>query len=192
MYNRKKLEGLMDWNEILELQKVLVLKKKEKKQVKEMISMKKVKVKEYINYLNEQKYKFRKYKQIEELTVTDIDRSRSYPVAICKNQVGKTVKIGVAFLKIYYTKVDENRFVLENNKIYQAVQIPEEICFVSTEGRMFYLNTQDYIVIGPKEKIFGVNKQDFEDNFVLASRYKRTQDKLKQSKTKLEENDLQN
>lgn len=182
----------MDWNEILELQKVLVLKGREKKFMKKLLDLKRVKVKEYIKYLDEKGYKFKKYKQIEELTVKDIDRSKSYPVAICENQVGKTVKIGVAFLKIYYIKVSENKFVLENKKTYTAVQVPEEISFVSTEGRTFYLNTQDYIVIGPKEKIFGVNKQDFEDNFVLASRYKRKQTQLlNQGETKAKENELQ-
>lgn len=139
-----------------------------------------INVRAYIEYLENKNFKLRKYKKIEELTVLKIDKTGSYPVAICRNQAGKSVKIGVTFLKLYYSKTKSDKYVLENKEVYRAIPAHEEMSFVSTEGQTFHLKPDDYIVIDSKNRIFGETKEDFEDNYVLAYKYSKTQAELRE------------
>lgn len=139
-----------------------------------------INIRKYIEYLENKNIKLKKYKKIEELTVLEIDKSGAYPVAICKNHVGKTVKIGVTFLKLYYSQTKNNTFVLENREIFKAIPAYEEMTFVSSSGLTTHLNAGDYIVIDSKNRIFGETKEDFNDNYVLSYKYSKKQAALRE------------
>ena len=140
----------------------------------------KINVRAYIEYLESKKFKLKRYKRIEELTVLKIDKTGAYPVAICKNQAGKSVKIGVTFLKLYYSKTKSGKYVLENREVFRAIPVREEMSFASSTGQTFHLKPNDYIVIDSKDKIFGETKENFEENYILAYKYSKTQAELRE------------
>lgn len=142
--------------------------------------MSKIDVRTYIENLLNKNFKLRKYKKIEELTVLEIDKSGAYPVAICKNQNGKTVKIGVTFLKLYYTQTKDDSFVLENREHFRAIQAHENMSFIGSSGETFNLKAEDYIVIDSKNRIFGETKADFEESYVPVRKYSKVQAQLKE------------
>lgn len=133
--------------------------------------MSKIDMKAYIENLLSRNVKLKKYKKFEELTIVNIDKTGAYPIAICKNQAGKLVKIGVTFLKLYYLKTKNDTFVLESKENFRAMPVHQKITFVSSEGQTFRLKPGDYIVIDAKNNFFGETKENFEENYISPYKY---------------------
>lgn len=128
-----------------------------------------------VDFVRELKADFKKYKNVEKLTVVDqfedklpkMKENETY--YICQNQNGNLVIKSGFMLDYGYRKLPKGSFVPVDKGYVMALKTSKNITFSDSFGGTTKLKTGDYVVIQNKN-IIGMKKSDFEENYVLLNK----------------------
>lgn len=129
--------------------------------------MKRFKKVNILNYADEHKDKFKKYKNIEKLTVIRELEERRKPdkkYYLCKNQNGREIVKSDFLLEYNFKQLKNNVYVINYNVNVVAFQVDENIEFSNSFGERRLLSVGDYVVMDTRI-VDGIKKEIFEENY---------------------------